>query len=778
MSPSLALLGSSVKRNVFLTLGVLAVAGPSWAVDLGDGLVHLRAVRYALDSGPPAAARATAQLPETATLAWVVAFEGSADEVARATIESAGGRIAGFVPSNSYLVRADAKAARAITAGQAIRRVDLYQPEWKLAPEIDRAKLRTDTDARLEVEIWDGADPHAAAARVRALGVDVLRVDDLPGIRRLLVRAQPEALDAIAALSEVEWLEPAPTPTLRNDTVRWIIQSNNSVTMATPLFDHGLLGQGEIIGHIDAPPFIASCFFADTTDNTPGPNHRKIVGYRRVNPGGDQHGSNTAGIAAGENFDLGAPQWRGQAPKARLSHSSFYDLTNSNLAQFLTLAHADGARVHTNSWGDDFTTAYTAWCVDIDTFSRLNEDDLVVFAVVNGLGTLKSPENAKNCLAVGASGTAPNQANRVSGGAGPTADGRRKPEVYAPGQSVRTATPGTCETTLVTLGTSYACPAVAGGAALIRQYYRRGFWPTGRPWPSNEFIPTGALVKATVINSAVDMTGVPGYPSNAEGWGRILLDDALYFDGDARRLWVRDVRHAEGLATGQVDEWHVRVESAAEPLKITMAFMDQPASLGAAITPINNLDLEVVGPSGFYRGNVFDALVGQSIAGGTADALNDVERVILTTPVVGDWTIRVRGTAVPMGPQGYAIVVNGALAGRDSHTAAAPDLHPGPQVPRQPAEAQLLLDAPTPNPFRSTTTVRFVTAVESPVTVRVHDVSGRLVRTLLSRSVEPGDHRVIWDGKDGEGRRVSPGVYFVRVTAAGVDRYVKTALLR
>ena len=117
---------------------------------------------------------------------------------------------------------------------------------------------------------------------------------------------------------------------------------------------------------------------------------------------------------------------------------------------------------------------------------------------------------------------------------------------------------------------------------LVRQYFRRGFYPSGSPWPQHSFVPTGALLKAIVINSTVDLTGTTGYPSNQEGWGRLLLDDALYFAGDERRLWLRDVRHAEGLATGEVDTYHVRVVDGSQPLAITLAFMDQPAALNAA----------------------------------------------------------------------------------------------------------------------------------------------------------------------------------------------------
>ena len=65
----------------------------------------------------------------------------------------------------------------------------------------------------------------------------------------------------------------------------------------------------------------------------------------------------------------------------------------------LAAAHADGARVHSNSWGLDGTTEYNQLARDIDLFSHDFEDSLVVFATTN-MELLQTPENAKNVLAV------------------------------------------------------------------------------------------------------------------------------------------------------------------------------------------------------------------------------------------------------------------------------------------------------------------------------------------------------------------------------------------
>ena len=68
----------------------------------------------------------------------------------------------------------------------------------------------------------------------------------------------------------------------------------------------------------------------------------------------------------------------------------------------------------------------------------------------------------------------------------------------------------------------------------------------------------------------------------------------------------------------------------------------------------------VSSPGGeLYRGNVFAS--GFSATGGTADEKNNVEQVRLSAPEAGEWTMRVVGTNIPMGPQGLAWAVSGAV---------------------------------------------------------------------------------------------------------------------
>lgn len=76
-----------------------------------------------------------------------------------------------------------------------------------------------------------------------------------------------------------------------------------------------------------------------------------------------------------------------------------------------------------------------------------------------------------------------------------------------------------------------------------------------------------------------------------------------------------------------------------------------------------------------------------------------------------------------------------------------------------------------PEPASPACRVHFTLAGNQDVTIRILDVTGRLVRTVVDHLALPaGDHRLDWDGIDRDGRGVPGGVYFVQVaTKDGVD---------
>jgi hypothetical protein len=83
-----------------------------------------------------------------------------------------------------------------------------------------------------------------------------------------------------------------------------------------------------------------------------------------------------------------------------------------------------------------------------------------------------------------------------------------------------------------------------------------------------------------------------------------------------------------------------------------------------------------------------------------------------------------------------------------------------------------------PSPLRGSTVISYGLPVESPVSLKVYDLSGRLVRTLVSGREKAGYHKAVWDGQAEGGRGVSTGVYFYRLTAGSFSAVRKLVILR
>lgn len=78
-----------------------------------------------------------------------------------------------------------------------------------------------------------------------------------------------------------------------------------------------------------------------------------------------------------------------------------------------------------------------------------------------------------------------------------------------------------------------------------------------------------------------------------------------------------------------------------------------------------------------------------------------------------------------------------------------------------------------PNPFFSETIIRYSVVRETDLTLRIYDISGRLVKTLINRK-QPSDYYTIkWDGKDAKDNEVKPGIYFLKATGCKPFKVVK-----
>jgi len=75
------------------------------------------------------------------------------------------------------------------------------------------------------------------------------------------------------------------------------------------------------------------------------------------------------------------------------------------------------------------------------------------------------------------------------------------------------------------------------------------------------------------------------------------------------------------------------------------------------------------------------------------------------------------------------------------------------------------LYAPMPNPCRGWAAIRYSLNAERRTTLRIHNLAGRVVRTLVNSQQKPGRYTLRWDGRDKAGRRLAAGVYFCKFSA-------------
>jgi hypothetical protein len=495
----------------------------------------------------------------------------------------------------------------------------------------------------------------------------------------------------------------------------------------TPLHDRGIYGQGQIVAVMDTGLDCDSCWFAEPDGRMPPFNltidgrevdfaRRKVVAYDFLfscveHPASfgcevpdnaaawDNHGHGThaaAGIAADKGMPLLHDFADGIASGAKLviQDGGFVggdDCTSRpgfgcplrDLGPVLLQAYEQGARVHSNSWGDRQGTPtgqvpptgnYTRSTAEIDAFVHEHPDMVVVFNAGNagqlGAGSVSSPGVAKNAIQVGGAEEWIGGGMTIVayGGTGPSKDGRIKPDFVGPANVVGADTDhelGNCDASLQG-GTSFSSPPVAGAAALVRQYFLEGWYPSGTPRAADSVAPGSALVKATLMASARRVpfrsnaegtaTSAP-IPSYEQGFGFPVLDDALYFAGDARRLFIHERRGADGLGVGSVARFAFDVEPSSS-LRVALAWVDPPGdpSRLSGTQLVSDLDLVVTGPGGERsHGN-------EPLHPGEPDRANNAELVDVSVPATGRWVVEVSAHRLGAGAtQGFALVVVGDI---------------------------------------------------------------------------------------------------------------------
>ena len=671
---------------------------------------------------------------------YIVQFNGPIQAHWRTALESTGAQIEEYIPEFAYKVRMTREMSLQVRSFQEVSWMGLFEPAYKISPNLDGENL-------LRVNLTTRGKPELISRQIEALNGKVV---DISG-NTLTVELASASIPALARINEVAWIQPEPTHILFNNIAR----GGGGGMDAYAMWNLGVYGAGQIAAVAD------SGLDTNNPDTVHNDFQGRVVAVEMV---GDLetdevgHGTHVAGSIIGNGTLSGSnpaahdygqydPTDQNQstgivtgiAPEASLYFQvnacrGWFGSINlclpSDLNTLFQPAYNAGARVHSNSWGDEVAGDYDSDSQDVDQFTWNNKDMLITTSAGNAgidannngytdLDSMGSPGTAKNVLTVGASenartngginpedntndldefrcpdqynpdisgytyaecnptsfDAAPTGTDRAGGNnnfgemaawssRGPTDDGRIKPDLVAPGTNILSTKsnssgvcyvgPGPDNNYCMNSGTSMSNPLTAGAAILVRDWY-----DTIKGYAN----PSGALVKATLINTAVDINGygISGQeaalpiPNNHEGWGRVNLanvasDGREFFDGDS-------------VATGGLMSYQFTVPGGA-PLKASLVWSDYPASTSASVSLVNDLDLVLIGPDGTYYGNVFSG--GWSAAGGSLDRINNVENIYLANPTPGTWTVEVRGYNVPYAPQPYALVVDGGTLGGDT----------------------------------------------------------------------------------------------------------------
>ena len=631
---------------------------------------------------------------------YLVQLAGPITDQDKEALAKAGAEVVEYVPDNAFIARVEHRRVGRIKKIERVAWVGPYRPDHK------GLNLLSDTAGarRFTVALFPGANTEVFLGKAKMLGAKNLACAQ--GVRGAVCRilADKSQLAELARSGSVAWIEPFVQPVLCNDVATGICGAPD-VRQSL-----GLFGAGQLIGVADAGLDTGdfetmSADFAGRIQKTYA--LRRLGEWSDLTG----HGTHVTGSLLGSGVLSGGNppahlydgSFAGIAPEADLVFQSIGDDGNYvypplHLAELFQPVYDDGVRVHSNSWGSAVAGQYTVYSREVDQFVWDHKDFAAVFAVGNesedldhngvaDIDALYAPATAKNCISVGATESfrlaggrqigygiawpasypaAPIKYDLMSNNAagmtafssrGPTDDGRVKPDICAPGTNIiscRSHVPGASTGWNVYNsdyvywgGTSMSTPQVAGGAALVREYFEK----------EKGISPSAALVKATLISGAADISpgqyGTSSYrevfpaPDNSQGWGRLDIRQSLSPDPPIVNEFADEFAP---LSTGEVREYQYTVIDTSVPFKATLVWTDYAGAVLAAKELVNDLDLTIISPGGTTYPT-----------GGICDHVNNVEQFEIGSPELGTHRVRVTGYDIPMGPQDYALVVSGGM---------------------------------------------------------------------------------------------------------------------
>ncbi|MCB0010777.1 MAG: S8 family serine peptidase [Anaerolineales bacterium] len=637
--------------------GALTMLGGSVRAEEGADQFTIRLINHEF---APAAGLDPALAQEAApTEPWhgLIQLDPAGRTEAREALEANGVELLQYLPENTWLA-AFPGGYNDLLAIDAVRWIGAYQPAYKLDPVLQDATLwesflLSGNQLPLAVQLFADADWAKAEDNLATFATSGIQAEPAARLMRLTVPANQlmdlAALDAVAFVSI-----DLGGPEALLDSARQV--AGVDVLQAAP---YSLSGNGINVVIFDEG-------IVDATH--PDLAGRVTVPYEYTV---SAHSTHVGGTVAGDGTNSEA---QGYAPYAKMGFAPLSNLISYSYANPIgrhdEAINTYGADISQNSWG--FTNCtyfgmYVLYAGDFDEIitGRFGPTLPIIFAAGNTQGScdniygsvLGGPSTAKNVITVGST----NDAGNVSSfsALGPTLDGRLKPEIVAVGQNVVSTCPGGvyCNGN----GTSMAAPGVSGSAALLLEAYRNSC--TANVDAAGVLQdPLPSTMRALLVHAATDLNN----PSNRTQLG----PDFASGYGQLNTLAAYNLLpyHVESsVADGATVEYQVTVNGDSE-LKATLAWDDPKAANNAAITLINDLDIELVAPNGqtVYGPWLLDPTEGNEgnpairpvwTSGQTAqrDDRNVIEQVKVDNPADGVWTIRIIGSNVPQGPQSFSL---------------------------------------------------------------------------------------------------------------------------
>lgn len=445
----------------------------------------------------------------------------------------------------------------------------------------------------------------------------------------LIVRTSQQRIEELAAIPFIEYTEPiAPDAKDLNNEMRNNARAN---ILNAPLSagGEGLNGAGVTIGIGDNG---APVTHVDTKDRI----INRSAGFFK------DHTHHVSGIMAGAGIK--EELLRGMAAAANVVSSLHYGILQ-NAATYV----ADYGMVATNnSWG--YYVGDCAIAGTYDTYSRMTDlqafelpNLLHVFAAgndgsitCNGYATgfhtlLGANQSAKNDIVVGWG----DKDYKISPGSsfGPVNDGRLKPEICATGSDVNSTYPNNAYSH--GWGSSMASPNVAGAYALLVEKYRL---------LNSGATPKSGLVKALLMNGANDIDN-PG-PDYKTGYGWLHLPRSLDMMKNNRYI-------NSSIVQAATNTHNITVPANTAQLKVMVYWHDPAAAVFTTQTLVNDIDLEVQTPASStmlpWKLDTIPANVYNNATRG-AEHINNHEQVTIDNPAAGTYSIKVKGTAINVGP--------------------------------------------------------------------------------------------------------------------------------